>query len=143
MYSPANNMDPMFLTIFLVRNTSDSVQKFTSFAFPNIDDSHCIAEIQVTWENFMFVSKLTRYTHPLDAIKRIKEVMVEQQSLPRLPPRIQRYLVTLSSSQCQQLWYIMHFMFTKISNELQLQYKQQYLPTMYSLRLAPQCPAFP
>lgn len=29
--------------------------------------------------------------------------MVEQQSLPRLPPRIQQYLVTLSSSQCQQL----------------------------------------
>lgn len=39
-----------------LRNTSDSVQKFTSFAFPNINDCHCIAEIQVTWLNFMFVS---------------------------------------------------------------------------------------
>ena len=42
--------------VHLLCNISDSVQKFTSFAFPNIDDSHCIAEIQVTWENFMFVS---------------------------------------------------------------------------------------
>lgn len=61
----------------LLRNTSDSVQKFTLLVFLNIDDSHCIAEIQVTWENFMFVSKLTRYTNQLDAIKRIKEVMVD------------------------------------------------------------------
>jgi len=45
--------------VCLLRNTSDSAQKFTSFAFPNIDDSHCITEIQLTWENFMFVSKLT------------------------------------------------------------------------------------
>ena len=63
--------------VHLLRNTSYSVQKFTSFAFPmpNIDDSHCIAEIQVTWENLMFASKLTRYTNPLDAIERSKEVI--------------------------------------------------------------------
>lgn len=79
--------------------SSDDFEKFTTC----ISKHWCIAEIQLTWKNLMFVSKLTRYPNPCDAIKRIKDVTVEQQSLPPLPTLTQRYSVPLSGSQCRQL----------------------------------------
>ena len=89
----------------LLRCTSDCT-KVTTFALPNMQSQQCVVEIEISWENFNFVSNLKRYIDSQDGVRRIREVIRNQcNTLPHLPhtSSIGNSLITLSPNDCELL----------------------------------------
>ena len=67
-----------------------------------MNSKECIVKIEITWKDYKFQSKLTRYTAIPEGIESIVAVM--KQNLPLLPTVVSRHLMKLSDEECSALY---------------------------------------
>ena len=85
----------------LLRSSNSNINSITTFAFPNMQSNECIIKIEMTWHDYKFKSKLTRYTTIPEGIDSIFEVMGQQnEEIPRV---VSRHLMKLSPEECNVL----------------------------------------
>ena len=85
----------------LLRSSNYNIKSITTFALPNLQSKECIVEIKITWEDYKFISELTRHRTIPSGIDRIIAVMKQQHE--NLPALVSKHLMKLSNEECNAL----------------------------------------
>ena len=87
----------------LLRRRDESRDEVITFAFPNVEDKHCLIEIRVSWKDLKFLIKMKRYPDVKEGIARLTKVITDQcQNVTFLPTDgMSKHLVKLSTEDCK------------------------------------------